>query len=156
VVHEAGNVGLEARCDGVRRTLGGRVENLQVDVSNVTDAQSTIRSKLLADPSIDAVLTLNPVVAKAALQAKEEAGSSAQLATFDVSADICDAIAAGDMLFAVDQQPFLQGYLPVVFLALKARNGNDVGGGQPVYSGPGFVTQENAEQVKQFASRGTR
>jgi simple sugar transport system substrate-binding protein len=156
VVHEAGNVGLEARCNGVRKTLGGQVENLQVDVSNVADAQNTIKSELLADKSIDGVLTLNPVVAKAAIQAKQEAGSDAQLATFDVSADICDAIAAGDMLFAVDQQPYLQGYLPVVFLALKVRNGNDVGGGLPVYSGPGFVTQENAEQIKQFAERGTR
>ena len=86
----------------------------------------------------------------AAIQAKQEAGRDVTLATFDVSADICDAILAGDLLFAVDQQPYLQGYLPVQFIALKIRNGNDVGGGQPVYSGPGFVTKENAEQVKQF------
>ena len=156
VVHEAGNVGLESRCDGVRSTLGGRVRNLQVEVSNVADAQNTIKSQLLADKGIDGVLTLNPVVAKAAVQARQEANSDAQLATFDVSADICDAIAAGDMLFAVDQQPYLQGYLPVAFVALKIRNGNDVGGGQPVYSGPGFVTKENATQVKRFAERGTR
>ena len=63
---------------------------------------------------------------------------------------------AGDVAFAVDQQPYLQGYLPVVFFALKVRNGNDVGGGQPVYSGPGFVTKDNAAQVKQFAAAGTR
>lgn len=156
VVHEAGNVGLESRCDGVRKTLGGTVENLQVDVSNAADAQNTIKSKLMADQSVDGLITLNPVVAKAAIQAKQEAGSDVTLATFDVSADICDAIAAGDLLFAVDQQPYLQGYLPVQFIALKIRNGNDVGGGQPVYSGPGFVTKENAEQVKQYAARGTR
>jgi simple sugar transport system substrate-binding protein len=156
VVHEAGNVGLEARCDGARKTMGGTLDNLQVDVSNAADAQNTIKSKLLADKSINGVLTLNPVVAKAAVQAKTEAGSEAQLATFDVSADICDAVMAGDMLFAVDQQPYLQGYLPVSFIALKIRNGNDVGGGQPVYSGPGFVTKENAAQVKQFAANGTR
>jgi simple sugar transport system substrate-binding protein len=156
VVHEAGNVGLEARCNGARKTLGGQLDNLQVDVSNAADAQNTIKSKLLADKSINGVLTLNPVVAKAAVQAKSEAGSQAQLATFDVSSDICDAVAAGDMLFAVDQQPYLQGYLPVSFIALKIRNGNDVGGGQPVYSGPGFVTKENAAQVKQFAANGTR
>lgn len=156
VVHEAGNVGLEARCNGARKTLGGTLDNLQVDVSNAADAQNTIKSKLLADKSINGVLTLNPVVAKAAVQAKSEAGSQAQLATFDISSDICDAVAAGDMLFAVDQQPYLQGYLPVSFIALKIRNGNDVGGGQPVYSGPGFVTKENAAQVKQFAANGTR
>jgi simple sugar transport system substrate-binding protein len=156
VIHEAGNVGLEERCAGAEKTLGGTVAPLQVDVSNAADAQNTIKSKLLADKSIDGVLTLNPVVAKAAIQAKQEAGSDAQLATFDVSADICDAVAAGDMLFAVDQQPYLQGYLPVVFTALKVRNGNDVGGGLPVYSGPGFVTKDNADQVKRFADRGTR
>ncbi|MFD2080199.1 simple sugar transport system substrate-binding protein [Actinopolymorpha cephalotaxi] len=156
VVHEAGNVGLESRCNGVRKTLGGTVRNLQVDVSNVADAQNTIKAQLLADKSVDGVLTLNPVIAKAAVSARQEAGSKAKLATFDVSADICAAIARGDMLFAVDQQPYLQGYLPVVFVALKIRNGNDVGGGQPVYSGPGFVTKDNAEQVRKFAERGTR
>jgi simple sugar transport system substrate-binding protein len=157
VVHEAGNVGLEQRCAGAKSKLaGGQLNNLQVDIANVTDAQNTIKTKLLADKSIDGVLTLNPVVGKAAVQAKQEAGSQTQLATFDVSEEICDFVANGDLLFAVDQQPYLQGYLPVVFLALKARNGNDVGGGLPVYSGPGFVTKENAAQVKKFAAGGTR
>jgi simple sugar transport system substrate-binding protein len=157
VVHEAGNVGLEQRCAGAKSKLtGGAMNNLQVDIANVTDAQNTIKSKLLADKSIDGVLTLNPVVAKAAVQAKQEASSQAKLATFDVSEEICDYVANDDLLFAVDQQPYLQGYLPVVFLALKARNGNDVGGGQPVYSGPGFVTKGNAAQVKKFAAAKTR
>ncbi|HEY6738549.1 MAG TPA: sugar ABC transporter substrate-binding protein [Actinopolymorphaceae bacterium] len=156
VVHEQGNVGLEQRCAGAGKGLGRRLTPVVVDISNVADAQNTIKSQLLADKSIDGVLTLNPDIAKAAVQAKQEAQSSARLATFDVSADICDAIEAGDLLFAVDQQPYLQGYLPVVMLALKHRNGNDVGGGQPVYSGPGFVTKENAAQVKQYARNGTR
>jgi simple sugar transport system substrate-binding protein len=156
VVHEAGNVGLEQRCAGAKSTLGGRLENLQVDIGNLADAQNTIKSKLLADESIDGVLTLNPDVALRAVQAKDEVSSDVQLATFDVSADITEAIANDQLLFAVDQQPYLQGYLPVVFLALKESNGNDVGGGQPVYSGPGFVTKENADEVGTFAERGTR
>jgi simple sugar transport system substrate-binding protein len=157
VVHEAGNVGLEQRCAGAKSKLAGaKLNNLQVDISNIADAQNTIKSKLLSDKTIDGVLTLNPVVAKAAVQAKQEASSQAQLATFDVSEEICDYVANGDLLFAVDQQPYRQGYLPVVFLALKARNGNDVGGGQPVYSGPGFVTKDNAAQVKKFAAAKTR
>jgi simple sugar transport system substrate-binding protein len=155
VIHEAGNVGLESRCSGARKTFGVS-QNLQVDVSNVADAQNTIKSKLLADPSIDGVLTLNPAVAKAAVAAKKEANSKAKVATFDVSSDVIDSVLSGDVLFAVDQQPYAQGYLPVVFFALKVRNGNDVGGGQPVYSGPGFVTKENAAQVKKFAAAGTR
>ncbi|MGI8415239.1 MAG: sugar ABC transporter substrate-binding protein [Nakamurella sp.] len=156
VIHEAGNVGLEQRCAGAKKTFGGDVQNIQVDVSNVADAQNTIKSKLLADPSIDSVLTLNPVIAKAAVQSVKDAKSKAKIATFDVSSDVIDAVLAGNILFAVDQQPYLQGYLPVVFFALKVRNGNDVGGGQPVYSGPGFVTKDNAAQVKKFAAAGTR
>jgi simple sugar transport system substrate-binding protein len=155
VIHEAGNVGLEQRCAGAKKTFGA-VENLQVDVSNVADAQNTIKSKLLADPSIDSVMSLNPVIGKAAVQSVKDANSKAKVATFDVSSDVIDAVTAGDILFAVDQQPYLQGYLPVVFFALKVRNGNDVGGGQPVYSGPGFVTKDNAAQVKQFAAAGNR
>jgi simple sugar transport system substrate-binding protein len=155
VIHEAGNVGLESRCSGARKTFGGG-QNLQVDISNVADAQNTIKSKLLADPSIDGILTLNDGIAKAAVAAKKEANSKALVATFDVSSDVTEAILAGNISFAVDQQPYLQGYLPVVFIALNVRNGNDVGGGQPVYSGPGYVTKDNAAQVKKFAATGTR
>ncbi|WP_105036145.1 sugar ABC transporter substrate-binding protein [Cryobacterium aureum] len=156
VIHEAGNSGLEERCRGAADTLGGKVTNVQVDVANVADAQNTIKSSLLADSSIDGVLTLNPGVAVAASQAIEEAASSAKLATFDVSSDVTQLILDGKILFAVDQQPYSQGYLPVTFLTLQARNGDVVGGGMPVYSGPGFVTKDNAEQVAKFAKNGTR
>jgi simple sugar transport system substrate-binding protein len=156
VIHEAGNTGLEERCEGAADTLGGTVSNVQVDIANIADAQNTIKSKLLADSSIDGVLTLNPGVAIAADQAVGEAKSTATLATFDVSADVTKLIEDGKILFAVDQQPYSQGYLPVVFLTLQKRNGDSVGGGQPVYSGPGFVTKENAAQVAKFAVAGTR
>lgn len=156
VIHEAGNSGLEQRCKGAADTLGGGVANVQVDIANVADAQNTIKSQLLADPSIDGVLTLNPAIAVAASQAIDEASSKAKLATFDVSADVTSLIEKGKVLFAVDQQPYTQGYLPVVFLTLQARNGDVVGGGQPVYSGPGFVTKDNAAQVAKFAKNGTR
>lgn len=156
VIHEAGNTGLEERCEGAADTLGGTVSNVQVDIANIADAQNTIKSKLLADSSIDGVLTLNPGVAIAADQAVGEAKSTATLATFDVSADVTKLIEDGKILFAVDQQPYSQGYLPVVFLTLQKRNGDSVGGGQPVYSGPGFVTKENAAQVAKFAQAGTR
>jgi len=156
VIHEAGNTGLEDRCKGAADKLGGTVSNVQVDVANLADAQNTIKSKLLADPSIDGVLTLNNGVAVAASQAVSEANSKAKLATFDVSADVTKLIQEGKILFAVDQQPYSQGYLPVVFLVLQKRNGDVVGGGQPVYSGPGFVTKDNAAQVEKFAKNGTR
>ena len=156
VIHEAGNTGLEERCDGAADTLGGTVSNVQVDIANVADAQNTIKSSLLADPTIDGVLTLHPGIAVAASQAIEEAASTAQLATFDVSSDVTQLILDDKILFAVDQQPYSQGYLPVTFLTLQARNGDVVGGGLPVHSGPGFVTKDNADQVAKFAKKGTR
>ncbi|MBK0296965.1 sugar ABC transporter substrate-binding protein, partial [Bacillus sp. S34] len=88
---------------------------------------------LLADKSIDGVMTLDPSVAAAANQARDDAGSSAKIATFDVSSDILKLIKSGKVLFAVDQQQYLQGYLPIVFLHLYKTNGNTVGGDQPVY-----------------------
>ena len=157
VIHEQSNIGLNQRCDGAKKGFGGDVENLQV--KGVDDIQTTlteIQSKLQADTSIDAVLTLNPDIAVAARDAIQGAGSEAKLATFDLSGDVVTAIQDGEIEFAVDQQQYLQGYLPVVFLTLNKTNANTVGGGQPVLTGPGFVTQDNAETVAQLAEAGTR
>ncbi|RCV50943.1 substrate-binding domain-containing protein [Marinitenerispora sediminis] len=156
VIHEAGSVSQEERCAGAAEGFGGPVENIQVDISNTADARATIQNKLMSDDSVDGVLTLNPAIATSALGAIGDAGSDADLATFDVSADIVEAVRAGDMLFAIDQQPYAQGYLGVTLMGLKVRNGNDVGGGRPVYSGPAFITADNADQVAQYAERGTR
>jgi simple sugar transport system substrate-binding protein len=157
VIHEQSNIGLNQRCDGAKKGFGGEVENLQV--KGVDDIQTTlteIQSKLQSDKSIDAVLTLNPDIAVAARDAVKGAGSSAKLATFDLSGDVVQAIQDGEIDFAVDQQQYLQGYLPVVFLALYKTNANTVGGGQPVLTGPGYVTKDNAETVAQLAKDGTR
>jgi simple sugar transport system substrate-binding protein len=156
VIQEAGNIGLEQRCQGFAEGLGGQVENLQVENSNPTGAQATIRAKLQSDPTINGVLTLGPVIGAVAITAVEESGSSAQLATFDLNGDVTQAIADGRMLFAVDQQQYTQGYLPIVMLTLYKSNLNTVGGGQPVLTGPGYVTQENAAQVQDLATQGTR
>lgn len=156
VIHEAGNVGLEDRCRGIADTLNGAVENVQVDINNLADAQNTVKAKLLADRSIDGVVTLGPPMAVAAAAALDEAGSSATLATFDLSADVTQLIEDGKILFAVDAQPYLMGYLAVNFLYLHKINGNEVGGGEPVYSGPGYVTIDNVASVAEFAANGTR
>ena len=65
-------------------------------------------------------------------------------------------VAAGDILFAVDQQQYLQGYLPVQMLMLYKRNLSTIGGGQPVLTGPSLVTKDNAAQVQKFAESGLR
>ena len=156
VIHEPGNIGLEQRCEGATEGLGGTVENLQVDINDVAGAQTTIQSSLQADPSINGVLALNPAIGVAAVDAVAGAGSEAQIATFDLSGDVVSAIEDGSILFAVDQQQYLQGYVPIVLLKLYQENNNIMGGGLPVLTGPGFVTQENAATVADLAEAGTR
>ena len=157
VIHEQGNIGLNQRCDGAKQGFGGEVENLQVKgVEDISTTLTEIQSKLESDDSIDAILTLNPDIAVAARDAVAGSGSEAKLATFDLSGDVVTAIEDGEIEFAVDQQQYLQGYLPVVFLKLFNDNANTVGGGQPVLTGPGFVDKGNAATVKQLAEEGTR
>jgi ABC-type sugar transport system substrate-binding protein len=156
VIQEVGNTGLQDRCQGISESLGGVTKNIQVDGANVADAQNVIKSALLADPTIDGVVTLNSPITPAATQAIAEANSTAKVAAFELSTDVLKLVEDHKVLFAVDQQPYLQGYLPVVFLTNEVRNGDVVGGGQPVYTGPGFVTADNAAQVAQFAKNGTR
>ncbi|TFV67246.1 UNVERIFIED_ORG: sugar ABC transporter substrate-binding protein [Bacillus sp. AZ43] len=156
VVHEAGNIGLEQRCSGASEGLGVEVTPLQVDVNDLQGAQSTIASSLQSDPSIDAVLTLNSAVAAVAVQAAADAGSEASIATFDLNADVISGIQDGDIAFAVDQQQYEQGYLPIVMLKLYAENLNTVGGGQPVLTGPGIVDADNVDEIADLASAGTR
>jgi simple sugar transport system substrate-binding protein len=156
VVHEAGNIGLEQRCSGASDGLGSQVTALQVDINDLQGAQSTIASSLQSDPTIDAVLTLNSAVAAVAVAAAGDAGSEAQVATFDLNADVISGIQDGDITFAVDQQQYEQGYLPIVMLKLYAENLNTVGGGQPVLTGPGIVDESNVDEIADLASAGTR
>jgi simple sugar transport system substrate-binding protein len=157
IVHEQGNVGLEQRYAGAKAGFGGTVERLQVKgVTDIATSTNQIRTKLKVDKAVDAILTLNPDIAAAALTAAQGAGSKAKIATFDLSSAVITAITAGKMLFAIDQQQYLQGYLPVVFLYLFNTNLNTVGGGQPVLTGPGFVDKSNAAKVAALAKKGTR
>jgi simple sugar transport system substrate-binding protein len=78
-----------------------------------------------------------------------------KLATFDLSPDVLQAIADGNMLFAIDQQQYMQGYLPIVLLKLYASNLNTIA--NPVLmTGPGFVTKDNALRVINLSKAGTR
>ncbi|MEP6599276.1 MAG: sugar ABC transporter substrate-binding protein [Actinomycetota bacterium] len=156
VVQEAGNVALEQRCAGVKATLGGTVTNLQVDNNALPAAQATIKAKLQSDKAIDGVVTLGAQVASVAEGAISDSGSSAKLATFDLNADVAKAVKDGKIAFAVDQQPFLQGYLAVVMLTQYKSNLNVLGGGQPVLTGPNLITKANADQVIKLAQGGTR
>jgi simple sugar transport system substrate-binding protein len=157
VIHEQNNIGLQQRCDGVKKGFGGAVTNQQVKgTEDIATTQTEIKSKLQADKSFDAVMSLNPDIAAAAVTAAKGASSSAKIATFDLSPAVIKDIKAGTVLFAVDQQQYLQGYLPIVFLKLFKQNANTVGGGLPVLTGPGFVDKTNAATVEKLAAAGTR
>ena len=154
VVQEQGSVALEARCAGVAQ--GTSTENLQVEGTDLPSVRATIGAKLQQDPTITHIVTLGAPIALAALDARGDAGSEAQVITFDLNADVAQRIQAGDITFSIDQQPYVQGYMAVASLWLYLTNGNDIGGGGPVLTGPSFVDSENIEQILPFAQNNTR
>lgn len=160
VNQEVGNAALDLRCQGFTDALAetnGKVAVVGVDLADPTGAQQRISAALSADSTIDGILTLGPTGAAPALAALEDGGQlgTMKIATFDLSTDVLDAIEAGNMLFAIDQQQYLQGYLPVVLLTLYNTNLNTIA--NPILmTGPGFVTQETAGRVKELAAAGTR
>lgn len=156
VIHEQGNVSLEQRCAGVKKTFKGNVENLNVDGTNAPGSQSSIEAKLQADTSIDAIVALGAPIAALAVKAKDDAGSKAEIATFDLNAEVVRRLKAKEVTFAVDQQPYLQGYLAVDELWLHKTNGNVLGGGKPVFTGPALVTGKDVPQLEKYTARGTR
>jgi simple sugar transport system substrate-binding protein len=158
---EVGNQALTLRCNGFFQGLGiaeGSGKVLTGQISDPAAMQATIEAALKADATIDGVLTLGPSVAVPALKALAATSSKAHLATFDLSADVLTAIKDGKMDFAIDQQQFLQGYLPIVILTNYAQTRNlPTGDGTGlIMTGPGFVTQVDAADVIALAAKGLR
>lgn len=156
VIHEQGNVSLEERCAGVKKTFKGAVENLNVEGTNMPASTSSIEAKLQADHGIDTIVTLGAPFAAASVKAKEGSGSKAEVDTFDLNAEVVKRLKAAEVGFAVDQQPYLQGYLAVDELWLNKTNGNVIGGGKPVLTGPAIVTADDVPQLEEYTARGTR
>jgi simple sugar transport system substrate-binding protein len=155
VVQEQGSVALEARCAGVKKTFPS-TENLQVNGADLPSVQQTIGAKLQQDPSITYVVTLGAPIALAALQSKTDSGSQAKVVTFDLNSDVAKDIQAGTIQFSIDQQPYVQGYMAVQSLWLNLTNGNDLGGGKPVLTGPSFVDSTNIAKIAEYAAKNTR
>jgi simple sugar transport system substrate-binding protein len=155
VNQEVGNVALDTRCEGFKQGLGGDVQVVAVSM-DPTEIQSAVKAHFAANPDTQGVLTLGPSAAEPTLQALEEGDllDKAKLATFDLSPGVLEAIRDGKMIFAIDQQQFLQGYLPVALLTLYHKYGVMPAG--TVMTGPGFVTKENAAQVIDLSAKGIR
>jgi len=158
VLQATGQVQLEARCNGVQKGLGGAatMTKLYVNGTDNSAVLSGITAKLTQDKTIDAVLTLGAPIALIAIQAIQSAHSTAKLYTFDTNAAEIAKIKSGAVQWAVDQQPYLQGYESVDALWLYLTNGNVLGGGQVVLTGPSFVDASNVDRIARYAARGTR
>jgi simple sugar transport system substrate-binding protein len=152
---EVGNVALDLRCEGFADGLEGNVEVVAVTM-DPTEIQNAVSAQLSNNPDIGGVLALGPSAAEPTLQALQDIGMLEQVTfgTFDLSPGVLQAIADGKMAFAIDQQQFLQGYLPIVLLKKYAQYGLMPAG--TVMTGPGFVTQDNAAQVIELSQKGIR
>lgn len=155
VNQEVGNVSLDQRCDGFAEGFGHPVTVVPT-ANDPTEVQSKVRAALESDPEVDTVLGLGAsLVGEPAVAAAEALGrDDVMIASFDLSAGFLQAVADGKAAFAIDQQQFLQGYLPVAFLALNAQYGLMPGGDVP--SGPNLVTQDSAAQVIELSAQGIR
>ncbi|MGX9791798.1 substrate-binding domain-containing protein [Mycobacterium sp. MMS18-G62] len=156
IIHEPGHVALESRCAGLAKGFNGKTQNLYVDGVDRSMVKRAVIAKLQEDFGIDRILALGAPVALAALEAVGEANSYARVATFDTNSAIVGAIKNGTVEWAIDQQPFLQGYLAVDSLWLYLTNKDVIGGGLPTLTGPSFVDQTNIESVAERAEAGTR
>jgi simple sugar transport system substrate-binding protein len=155
IIHEASNSGLTQRAAGAKKTFKGRTKTLVIPnaTSDLPGTQQKIAAYFRANPKTDGLLALNPDIATTALNAVKK---GTKVGTFDLSPGVISAVQSGKIIFAIDQQQYLQGYLPVVFAMLYVTNLNTVGNGQPVLTGPGFITKANASKVAALAAQGTR
>ncbi len=156
-IQEQDNVALAERCDGLADTFSGEVVASFMDLdADQTAQEAAINAALSADPDYDGFMGVGPVIAMSGLRAADALGRELTVGGFDVTPDLLNAIESGEILFTVDQQQYLQGYLPVILMYLEVTNSNTAGGGLPILTGPGFITVDNASSVKALVEAGTR
>ena len=154
---EPDNGALIERCDGLANTFSGEVVSEFMDLdADQTAQEAAINAALAADPDIDGFMGVGPVITMSGLRAADALGRDLTIGGFDITPELLDAVEAGDVLFTVDQQQYLQGYIPVILMFLEVTNSNTLGGGLPILTGPGFVTADNATDVKALVEQGTR
>ena len=154
-IQQTGSVALEDRCKGVKDSFPN-TENLQVNGADDSAVTSAIQAKLSEDKSIDWVINLGAPSALDTVRAREGSGSNAKIGTFDTNPDLAQAVKDGKVQWYIDQQPYLQGYMAVTQLYLFKKNGNILGGGKPVLTGPTFVDSSNIDTILPFVQNNTR
>ena len=157
---EVGNAALDARCDGFFEGLGVKGEVIPVDLNDPAGTTETVAGVLQQNADVDGILTLGPTGATPTLEALDQAGmlGDVKFATFDLSPEVLQAITDGDMLFAIDQAQYLQGYLPIVFLTKYLETGALPLGSvdRVVLTGPQIVTADTAQDVVGYSEEGLR
>lgn len=154
-IQQSGSVALEDRCKGVKDSFPN-TENLQVNGADDSAVTSAIQAKLSQDKEVNWVITLGAAQALDTIKAIKATNSSAKVGTFDLNIDAAQAVKDGQLQFCIDQQPYLQGYLAITQLYLFKKNGNVMGGGGPVLTGPSFVDKTNIDQILPFVKQNTR
>jgi simple sugar transport system substrate-binding protein len=158
VNHEVGNVSLDDRCRGLADGLaksGGASEVVAASM-DPTETSGRVEAYLSAHPETDAVLALGPAAAEPIMGRLKELGllGKLKMGSFDLSPPVLEAVDKGDLLFAIDSQQFLMGYLPVVFFTMKAMYGT-----MPtadVMTGPAFIMKGDAAKVLELSKKGIR
>lgn len=182
VNHYATNVASLDRCKGFADALGVDYRPSMIDTGvDPTVVSSKVNAYLRNHAKTDAILALGPNSAEPTIQVLKQMGLAGKVffGTFDLTPAVVQAIENGEMNFAIDQQPYLQGYLaiaalkiahddktsapativaklkdnPKVLERLKQYGLEPVYGEDGVSSGPGFVTKDNLELVKKYAGQ---
>ncbi len=156
VNQEVGNVSLDQRRAGFEEGFGGSVQVIPTQ-NDPAEVEAKINAALQSNPEIDTIMGLGAsLVGEPAIAAVEAVGRTGDvnIATFDLSPGFLEAVAEDRAAFGIDQQQFLQGYLPVIFLALNAKYGLVPGGNVP--SGPNLITKDKAAQVVELSAQGIR
>jgi len=152
VNHYITNPASVQRCQGFADAIGADLKSSMIDSGqDPAEIKNKVLAYLSANPKTDAILTLGPTSAHPTLAALDQASLSGEIyfGTFDLSSEIAAAIKDGTIAFAIDQQPYLQGYLPVVILTNYVRYGVLPSGN--INSGPGFITKESISLVEKYA-----
>ncbi len=157
VVQAQGQTQLEDRCNGIRQTLtGGKVDEIFADGTDTSGYVSTVEAKLKSDKSIDSVVTLGPALGVALADDLKKSGSKVAVATYAMNAEVYPLLENGSIIFTIDQQPYLQGYMSIESLWFYKQNGNVLGANLSIATGPVVIDKTNAAAVAKAAASGTR
>ncbi|WP_234188389.1 sugar ABC transporter substrate-binding protein [Shinella sp. NM-101] len=154
VNHYITNPASVERCRGFAEGIGVELGNQMIDSGiDPSEVQNKVKAYLTANKDTGAILTLGPNSAEPSIRAVKDMGLDGDIyfGTFDLSAEISAAIKDGTINFAIDQQPFLQGSIPIQVLTNYVRYG--VAPANSIFTGPGFVTKDNIALVESLAGQ---